>query len=118
MIKKKASEIFAEVDPHLRVIDGGVRKHGSVAQRLEPSPHKREVVGSNPARPTDWEAAGGATCPRCGGEALWFRPGDGVCNNCAGFLDVKQDRDEKRQAKFLRQVKAHNARITKKKPRG
>ena len=81
MKKKTARELFAEVDPHLKVINGGTRKHGSVAQGLEPSPHKRGVVGSNPTRPTNnWEKAGGAFCPGCGAEVVRFQ--NGVCVEC------------------------------------
>jgi len=93
MQRKRASEIFASADPHLRVIDGGTY-------------HRR-------LNEADWIKAGGAICPRCGWEAVRFRPEDGVCRQCADFLNDKKFSDEKKRAKFLRFVKAHNARVDK-----
>jgi predicted amidophosphoribosyltransferase len=91
---KRASEIFGSVDPHLKVIDGGTRR----TQR---------------SKQEDWEASGGAICPRCKNETVRFRPQDGVCRECAESLDEKHFEDEKKRAKQLRYVKAHNARIKK-----
>jgi hypothetical protein len=66
MIKrKKASEIFGEVDPHLTVIDGGTRRR-----------HR-----SMPLTQTDWDRARGVLCPRCNNETL--RLINGVCPQCA-----------------------------------
>ena len=96
--KKKASELFATVDPHLIVIDGGIR-------------HKHRT------NKEAWESSGGAICPRCGEETVRFRPEDGVCRQCASLLNVKEDQDKKKHTKFLRLMKAHNARIDKKKRR-
>ena len=93
MTRKKPSEIFAKVDPNLRVID---------AHR-----HKK----------SHWDASGGAICPKCGMEAVRFRPEDGVCRQCANLLNDKFFRDEAKHAKFLRFIKAHNARIDRKKKR-
>ncbi len=94
MKRKRVSEIFGSVDSNLKVIDASHR---------------------HPKKPlSDWEASGGAFCPRCNEEAVRFRPQDGVCRKCADALNEKQDRDEKKRAKFLRFVKAHNARIDKK----
>ena len=94
MIKKKASEIFAAVDPHLKVIDGGTRRR-----------KKKEL--------SDWEKLDGAKCPKCGRDALRFRPEDGVCMVCAGEANEKELRDERKQARFLRYMRSHNARIGK-----
>ncbi len=95
MQKKTVSEIFAKVDPHLTVIDGS-RKH------------KRR------SNQKDWDAAVGTICPRCKRESVRFRPQDGVCRLCADNLNEKEIRDEKKRAKLLRQIEAHNVRITKK----
>jgi len=95
MKKKTASEILGAVDPHLTVIGGGRRrKHRSNQE--------------------DWKDSGGAVCPRCGEERVRFRPEDGNCRECATLLNEKQDQDEKKRANQLRYVKAHNARITRK----
>ena len=94
MKRKRASEIFGNVDPHLKVIDGGIRQHQ--------------------ARQKEWEASGGAICPRCHQEAVRFRVQDGVCRRCADALNDKKFSDEKKSAKILRFVKEHNTRIDRK----
>jgi len=91
---KRASEIFGSVDPHLNVIDRG---------------HRRRPV--HPLTSKDWESAGGSFCSRCRQEALRFRPFDGVCLDCVRDIDEKKDREDKKRAKILKYVKAHNARI-------
>jgi hypothetical protein len=88
-----------EVDPNLTIISGGVRQRRKSTEK-------------------DWAAAAGPKCPRCGEESLRFRPEDGVCRKCAGELDEKEERDKKKRAKWLRQVKAHNARIDNRKKGG
>lgn len=95
MKRKRASEIFGSVDPHLKVINASHR-------------HRKMSV-------SEWEASGGAICPRCEQEAIRFRPEDGVCRSCADSLNEKHFKDERKRAKFLRFVKAHNARIDKRK---
>ena len=90
MKRKRASEIFGTVDPNLRVIEG----HRHLNKK-------------------DWKRSGGAVCPRCGKEAVRFR--HGVCITCAQILNENLDRDEKKRAKQLKFVKAHNARIDKRK---
>ncbi len=95
MKRKRASELFGSVDPNLKVIDASHR-------------HPKKSL-------SDWEASGGAICPRCNEEAVRFRPQDGVCRQCADALNEKHFKDEKKRAKFLRFVKAHNARIDKRK---
>lgn len=93
MKKMRASELFHQVDPNLRVIDGGTRQH-------------KTPLGN-------WEASGGAFCPKCHQEVVRFRPEDGLCRQCADELNEKHFNDEKKRDKFLRFVKAHNARIDK-----
>lgn len=87
---KKASEIFGSVDPALGVIDRGRR-----------------------SKTKDWHKSGGATCVRCGKEAVRFR--EGLCLSCVGVADEKLIKDEKKWAKRLEFVKRHNARIDKRK---
>jgi len=94
---KTASEIFAGVDPHLKVIN-------------------RRRISKKLSR-KNWEDCGGAVCPRCKQEAVRFRPQDGVCWQCAGKLNEKESKEEAKQAAWLRHVKAHNARITNRKAR-
>lgn len=52
---KKASEIFAEVDPHLKVIDGGIHRNK----------RKHRVSTTD-----NWEDASGLRCPSCGEEVV------------------------------------------------
>ena len=80
---KKSTQVLKQVDPNLNVA------------------HHRN----------NWDATGGAFCPRCEKEAVRFRPEDGVCRVCADELNEKFWQDEKKHAKWMRQVKAHNARI-------
>jgi len=94
MKRKKASEIFAAVDPHLKVIDGGTHRR-----------HKKKE--------SDWEKLNGAKCPQCGKDVLQFDPHRGVCISCARDMDEKEWREAKRREKLLRYVKSHNARIDK-----
>lgn len=61
--KKRASEIFGAVDPHLRVIDGGTR-------------HR-----SKPLTEMDWHRAKGVICQECGRETLQSL--NGLCPQCA-----------------------------------
>lgn len=70
MRRKKASEIFAAVDPHLKVIDGGRRRKRK----------KREL--------TEWEKAGGVFCPACREETV--RILRGVCPSCFKKLDAER----------------------------
>lgn len=70
---KKASEIFAPVDPHLKVIDRGRHKH------------KRSQEDEM------WDRAQGVACKVCGQES--FRLRDGVCIDCINKKDIR-DMDE------------------------
>ena len=97
--RKKASEIFGAVDPHLKVIDGGS--------------HRRHIKRLSAKGQADWDKLSGAKCPSCGQDALRFRPEDGVCNFCAASLNEKELRDERKRARFLKYMTAHNARVDK-----
>ncbi len=97
MKRKRASEIFGDVDPKLHVIDGGQHRTGRKGTSKE------------------WEQAGGTFCPRCNQEAVRFRPRDGVCLQCVRAADEKQDRDDKKRARQLKFINQHNARIAKRK---
>jgi len=94
MKRKRASEIFGSVDPNLKVIDASHR-------------HSKKPL-------SDWEASGGAICPSCKEEAVRFRPQDGVCRQCADSLNKKYFKDEKKRDNLRKFIKAHNARIDKK----
>jgi len=76
-------------------------------------PVSESIVNSQ----ADWDKLGGANCPRCGQDAIRFRPEDGVCIHCAQALNEKELRDERKRARFLRFMKAHNARIDRNKRR-
>lgn len=104
MQKKRASEIFGAVDPNLKVIDGGRRR--------------RRAKPLSPQGQAEWDRLGGAKCPKCGEDALRFRPEDGVCIFCAGVLNEKELRDERARVRFLKHMKAHNARIDRNRKRG
>jgi predicted amidophosphoribosyltransferase len=64
MRRKKASEIFGGVDPHLKVVDGGVRRSS-----------RRRVSTEE-----EWAKSGGLFCPQCGDEVV--RLIDGICRQC------------------------------------
>ena len=66
-------------------------------------------------RRTDWDTIGDP-CPRCGELVVRFR--DGVCIQCAEKLVEQADRKERLRQRFLRLMKAHNARVDKRKRRG
>ena len=77
MEKKRASEIFRLVDPHLRVIDGGTHR-------------KRRLTK------VDWDNTGGVTCPSCGQEAL--RMIDGICLQCYRNKVAEREKREEDKA--------------------
>lgn len=70
--KKRASEIFGAVDPHLTVIDGGTRRR-----------HR-----SKPLTRNDWERARGVTCQVCGRETL--QSINGLCPQCANAKEAER----------------------------
>ena len=79
MEKRRASEIFRLVDPHLRVIDGGTHR-------------KRRLTK------VDWDKTGGVTCPSCNRETV--RMIDGVCLQC--YRDRVAEREKKEEDKAER----------------
>jgi hypothetical protein len=104
--RKKASEIFAQVDPELKVIDGGRRKSSIKSPK---------VALSSDA--DDWEKLEGAKCPECGQDRLRFRPYLGVCEFCAQTMDEKAEKEAEKRAKILKSIKAHNERIDRQRGR-
>ena len=88
-MKKTLGQVLRAVDPNLKIVPGGTR-HGE-----------------------NWSKSGGAICPGCGQEAVWLRPRDGLCRQCARALDEKFSKDKSKHTRFLKQMKAHNARIGK-----
>jgi len=99
-----STRVLKEVDPNLNIISGNHRKHKA-----------RMDNGHIPMFVDEWNKAGGAICPRCKQEAVRFRPQDGVCIKCARMLNEQIVRKENRLRKSMKFIKAHNARITKKK---
>ena len=90
MKRKRASEIFAAVDPNLKVIDGGTRcrRHRKLSARAM----------------LDWQKLGGTKCPRCGGETQ--RLIEGKCPQCyramVGIQEAGvEDRAERRHVQRL-----------------
>ncbi len=84
MIKKRASEIFAEVDPHLKVISGGAN---------------RRRHGKSHLNDSDWDRAGGQHCPQCKAEIV--RLVSGLCPQCHQEAEAErarklEDRTERR----------------------
>lgn len=82
MKKKRASEIFRLVDPHLRVIDGGTHR-------------KRHLTK------VDWDKTNGVICPNCEQETL--RMVEGICIQCyRDKVAVKEERlGRKREKRYL-----------------
>ncbi len=107
----KARELFAPVDPHLTVIDGGVHRRKGKRDEQEQEDSEASPGHSWAITEADWLAAGGTLCPRCEEETVKLRPQDKLCPRCAELADEKTIRDEKKRAKFLKYRKAHNARI-------
>jgi hypothetical protein len=84
MIKKRASQIFGEVDPKLKVVNGNVRRN---------SP-KSPVMTEG-----DWDKAGGMFCSQCKREVV--RLINGVCPQCNGDNEKRlaekiEDRSERK----------------------
>lgn len=70
---KRASEIFAKVDPKLKVIDGGTHYR-----------RKRPYRITN----ADWFNAEGLVCFSCGQEAM--RVTDGLCLKCQRKIEAER----------------------------
>lgn len=73
MKKKRASEIFAQVDPHLKVINGGTHYRY----------HKKTRLNQE-----DWEKVGGLYCASCGDEVV--RLINGLCVSCSNMAEAKR----------------------------
>lgn len=72
MRRKKASEIFAKVDPHLKVVNGGTHYHRKLKEE-------------------DWEKGGGVYCSGCHRETMQLI--EGLCPQCR--RDAEAERAEK-----------------------
>lgn len=79
MIKRRASEVFREVDPDLKIINGGI-------QRTTHPRRKKPVMTE-----ADWDAAGGLECPNCHNETVQLL--DGLCPSC--YRDRESQQAEK-----------------------
>ena len=84
MIKRRASEIFAEIDPHLKVISGGTN---------------RRRHGNSHLHNHNWDRAGGLNCPQCKAETV--RLISGLCPQCHQEAEAErarklEDRTERR----------------------
>lgn len=90
MRRKRASEIFAEVDPHLKVIDGGTR-------------HRHRSL---PITHNDWESAKGVICQDCGRETLQII--NGLCRQCAKAKEA--NRVEEQETNSMRRYYARKLR--------
>jgi ribosomal protein L37AE/L43A len=84
-----------EVDPDLRIV--------RIPHRKVPPQESRE----------NWEKAGGTLCPLCSQETVRIiRIGQWTgCLECNHKRLDKEDRDKTKREKFLKYMKAHNARI-------
>ena len=91
MNRKKASELFHQVDPSLKVIDGGTHYHKRKSGRLTIE---------------DWERTKGTICPSCGQETL--RIVGGVCLQCHNKKTAEEEAKlgRKREKRYL--VRAFN----------
>lgn len=118
---KRASEIFREVDPDLKVIDGGRRNESrrkltKVDESGQSQNDKDESKSDNDS--SEWDKLEGAVCSQCGQSRLRFRPSRGVCEFCAQTMDEKELKDAEKRARDLKFVKEHNARIDKRRGKG
>lgn len=78
--RKRASEIFAEVDPNLKVIDGGTRRRHS----------------STPLTKREWDKAKGVTCQGCGRETL--QSINGLCPQCANSKEAERVEEQEKNS--------------------
>lgn len=81
MKRKKASELFHQVDPDLKVIDGGTHYHKRKSRHLTIE---------------DWERTKGTICPNCGQEAL--RLVGGICLQCYNKMIAERERKKEDRA--------------------
>jgi len=107
MPRKTTAQVFAEVDPNLRVIPGGKRnskrrtraKTSTKAPAQQPEPYTPRVMTNE-----DWEKAEGGNCTRCGQESfILFNHSLGrVCKKCyLELCDNWVDEGEDFKAKLL-----------------
>ena len=75
MPARKLSEVLHSVDPDLKVIEGGRRRH-------QPKSPKGETYYFRPSTMSeaDWNLAAGIVCSNCGHEV--FQSRDGLCMSC------------------------------------
>jgi len=90
MKRKKASEIFGAVDPHLKVIDGGTRRR-----------HR-----TTPLTQMDWDRARGVICQECGRETLQII--NGLCPKCSKAKEM--NRVEEQETNAMRRYYARKLR--------
>ena len=85
MKRKRISEILHQVDPELKVVDGGVRHRG-----------KRPMTFD------DWRKTGGIYCPKCGREVV--RLINGVCPWCYRNIEKKRidEQEDKAMKRYYR----------------
>lgn len=96
MKRKRASEIFAQVDPKLKVIDGGTRHHKYKFHQI---------------REEDWNNASGVICPSCQRETM--RAINGLCPECWREKETEREEKDGRKREKCALVRAFNAgRIT------
>lgn len=81
MEKKRASELFRQVDPSLKVIDGGTHYH-----RHRPRHSTRE----------DWDKTMGVACPDCKQETM--RLIEGICSQCYNEKVAKRERKKEERS--------------------
>jgi len=87
--RKRISEILHQVDPNLKVVEGGVRRRT-----------KRSMAIS------DWEKVGGVFCSRCNSETL--RLIDGLCPQCQHALEMRKEEEEGKQREKRALIMAFN----------
>jgi len=86
VIRKRASELFHQIDPSLKVIDGGTHHHR----------HRRRRVTRE-----DWDETAGVICPDCKQETL--RLIEGICPRCynAKIAEKEERLGRKREKRYL-----------------
>ena len=95
MRKKRASEIFGQVDPSLTVISGGAGRRGGKkkAKKLsEIAAPPVEPYNPKPLTEDDWSQGKGEICPICGEEVMQLLPYGftGTRKACAGCIERRR----------------------------
>ena len=113
MKRKRASEIFGQVDPGLNVIDGGTRHRNpkrkardqslTMAVSEEPPVSTRHAITED-----DWEAAVPPLCPNCQQETLQLI--NGICPRCGRKVKERTDQEIEMNSlvRSLREQRARN----------